>query len=256
MATSEVKFRAGADPEVFMHNGQQFVSVIGKVPGTKWNPLQVQGLPQGFTLQQDNVSLEFGIPPAASKEEFRQYINEVKYAGLKFLKGLSYHAASCAVFPADQMQDAEAHIFGCEPDYNAWTRHKNRKPAPPHPFMRSAGGHVHVETKLPPTSVVKAMDLFLGVPSLFYDKDGAERRQLYGKAGAYRKKPYGVEYRTLSNFWIFDDNLIDWVWNQTDAALTFVRTHGDLRDTRIRTCIDESNLNLAQQLLSEYEIAL
>ena len=65
------------------------------------------------------------------------------------------------------------------------------------------------------------MDLFLGVPSVTLDSD-TRRRELYGKAGAYRAKDYGVEYRTLSNFWIWKDSLKDWVYDQTQKAVDFV----------------------------------
>lgn len=66
------------------------------------------------------------------------------------------------------------------------------------------------------------MDLHLGVPSLVLDKD-TERRKLYGKAGAFRPKPYGVEYRTLSNFWIWSEENIKWAWDQTNKAIQFVQ---------------------------------
>jgi hypothetical protein len=35
----------------------------------------------------------------------------------------------------------------------------------------------------------------------YWDKD-KERRKLYGKPGAFRPKPYGCEYRVLSNAWV------------------------------------------------------
>jgi hypothetical protein len=35
----------------------------------------------------------------------------------------------------------------------------------------------------------------------YWDKD-TERRKLYGKPGAFRPKPYGCEYRVLSNAWV------------------------------------------------------
>lgn len=243
--------RIGADPEIFLLNQGHLTSCIGKVDGNKWNPLQVEYLPKGFTLQQDNVALEFGIPPAANKKDFIRYIQTVMEAGKAHLKGLSYSSSSCEVFPEEEMQTAEAHIFGCEPDYNAWTGRKNPSPKPPHPYMRSAGGHVHVETKLPQKAVVRAMDLTLGLRSVLWDKYGAPRRKLYGKAGAYRKKSYGPEYRTLSNFWIMSKAHTGRIWDGTAEALKMVESGVDvIKD--VRTAIDTNDIALAKSTLSYY----
>jgi hypothetical protein len=51
-----------------------------------------------------------------------------------------------------------------------------------------------------------ALDAFVGLPSVAWDQQQG-RREHYGLAGLYRKKTYGddiggVEYRTLSNFWL------------------------------------------------------
>jgi hypothetical protein len=249
--------RLGADPEVFMTNiNGQLVSVIGKVRGTKHQPFQINDLPTGFTLQQDNVALEFGIPPAASSEEYIQHIRRVKDKGLEILKGLSYSPLSCAVFPEEEMNTLEAFQFGCEPDFNAWTGKKNQAPEPPHPLMRSAGGHIHVETKLPKKPVIQAMDVFLTVPSMLMDESGEDRRKLYGKPGAYRPKPYGVEHRVLSNFWIFDDRYIDWVWRNTARALKSVSSGKRFTDdaSRIVHCIESGDKTLAKVLIKEYQL--
>ncbi len=48
-------------------------------------------------------------------------------------------------------------------------------------------------------------DLFLGLPSAGADKQG-KRRELYGKAGRYRPTSYGIEYRVLSNYWLFNEH--------------------------------------------------
>lgn len=253
--------RLGADPEVFLKSGGKHISVVGKVKGDKWNPFQVPYLPKGFTLQQDNVALEFGIPPAASKSAFIDYINEVKLAG-KHLTKLGFSTKSCVQFDEDQLQTAEANIFGCEPDYNAWTGKANPRPFSNNKFIRSAGGHVHVETSYRPDQVIRSMDLFLGVPSVLMDKDGEERRQLYGKAGAYRKKPYGAEYRTLSNFWIFTKKYIGWVWDNTARALEegfYEDKHNGrlvdhLDQFPIRECIDKNNKKLAEKLVKEFNL--
>lgn len=252
---NKVKFRAGADPEVFLVNAVgQLISCVGLVHGTKDSPMQIDGMPKGFTLQQDNVALEFGIPPAANKHEFVEYIMRVQAAGKEFLKGLSYSSSSCEVFPADQMNTAEAHVFGCEPDFNVWTGKENPSPQPPHRFMRSAGGHVHVETKLPPNEVGKAMDLFLGLPSLFKDVNGAPRRALYGKAGAVRYKPYGLEYRTLSNFWVLNAAHTAWVWDATEKAVDFVSC-GFTVPPEVEAVINTNNLQRAKELMADYGVA-
>jgi hypothetical protein len=254
--------RLGADPEVFLKKGTKHISVVGLVKGNKWNPFQVPYLPRGFTLQQDNVALEFGIPPAANKGAFIDYIQEVMRAGKQHTK-LTYSKESCAIFDEDQMQTAEAHTFGCEPDYNAWTGKANPQPKPGHKFMRSAGGHVHVETQFDKTLTTRALDLYLGVPSVLMD-DGEERKQMYGKAGAHRPKKYGVEYRTLSNFWIFSKKHIGWVWDQTERALTegFKEYEQDgklanhLEMFPIQKCIDTNDKKLAEKLVKEFNLSV
>jgi hypothetical protein len=65
---------------------------------------------------------------------------------------------------------------------------------------------------------VKQLDWFLGAWSVKHDSD-VTRRKLYGKAGAFRPKPYGVEYRPLSNFWIVSKDLRKQVWNRMQTAI-------------------------------------
>lgn len=245
--------RLGSDPEVFLQDSQgNPVSAIGYINADKWNPHQIPDMPEGYTLQEDNVSLEYGIPPAASAEEFIDHIDKVMEKSKEYLPNLSFSKLSCIVFPEDQMKHPLAHVFGCEPDFNAWTKEVNKKPEPPHPFMRSAGGHVHVETTQDPFNVIRKMDLFLGVPSVLMD-DGEMRKKLYGSAGACRVKSYGVEYRTLSNFWIFKKPLIRWVWNNTQRALD-----SDLdvmaEQARIFEAINNNNKEVAHELVKQYNL--
>jgi hypothetical protein len=151
------------------------------------------------------------------------------------------------------MQHPLAHVFGCEPDWCAWTGNTNPKPVPPHPFLRSAGGHIHVETQEDKHQVVKGMDLFLGIPSVLMD-DGELRKQLYGKAGALRYKEYGVEYRTLSNFWIFKEELIKWVWRNTARALENVSMDYTPYADEIQQAINNSDKALAKKLIDQFQL--
>ena len=100
-------------------------------------------------------------------------------------------------------------------------------------------------------AVIKAMDLFLGVPSVLMD-NGIDRKKLYGKAGAFRSKPYGVEYRTLSNFWIFKPELIDWVWRNCERALGNLGAAAQA--SHVEECINNNDAKLAQALINEYNL--
>ena len=171
------------------------------------------------------MAAEFNIPPCESLLSFKTHIKYVlnyldvraDQMGLR----LARHIAS-ASFPAQELADYRAHVFGCEPDMNAWTGKTNPRPYCDDLKLRSCGGHVHVGSgDLDKPSIIKSMDLHLGIPSLPLDPD-TERRQLYGKAGAYRDKSYGAEYRTLSNFWIWHDQLIAWCWEGANRAVQFV----------------------------------
>src|SRR5690606_20951516 len=123
-------------------------------------------------------------------------------------------------------------------------------------------GHVHVgydnQEAINPIQLVRALDLFLGIPSVLLDND-TRRRQLYGKAGCFRKKPYGVEYRTLSNFWIHSEDLIKFVYKGARKAVAMVEKGFEItvRDPiakEIISCIDNSDRDRARRICEEFEI--
>jgi len=132
--------RLGSDPEcLLVDTAGNFKSVCGLLDGhDKWNPLQVPDMEAGFTFQEDNVCIEFGIPPASTSEQFKHHIKAVQQRFLAEHKHLKFSNLSCVVMPDSEMKHPAAHIFGCEPDFNAWNGKVNKKPAPPTPNMRIA----------------------------------------------------------------------------------------------------------------------
>src|SRR5699024_2897559 len=124
--------------------------------------------------------------------------------------------------------------------------------------FRTGAGHVHVgmdglRSVKVTMGLVRSLDGYLGLSSLLWDDD-KERRELYGKAGAYRKKPYGVEYRTLSNAWLNSPELIKRVFNlTTEACINF--TKGVLPFEKygeeIREIINTSNTSAAVEILKK-----
>lgn len=248
----------GADPEVFLAKNGKVVSAIGKVGGTKENP---KYLSDEIAVQEDNVLAEFNIAPCTSKIEF---VNRIKH-GLILLNEIA-NKKNCVIdirasarFDNSQLRSSKARIFGCDPDYNAWTLLMNDPPSID-TNLRTAGGHIHVgmdSTRIIPT--VRAMDLYIGVPSVLLDDD-SERRMMYGKAGCFRHKKYGLEYRTVSNFWLKSDDLISWVWDNVISALIYAKTRVidpcEKLGMDIVKCINENDKDIARSLIKDYNIAM
>lgn len=105
------------------------------------------------------------------------------------------------------------------------------------------------------------MDLYLGVPSVILDSASKDRRLLYGKAGCFRNKPYGVEYRSLSNFWAFERKYINWIFDTVDAVTKDLVLNYNIKFTEemeknIVNCINNSDVELAKKICAEFSIEL
>jgi hypothetical protein len=216
----------GCDPEVFVQQNNKFFSAHGLIPGDKKNPFKVN---KG-AVQVDGMALEFNIDPAASEDEFCINVETVLHTLKLMVPQYNVVATPVADFDPEYMkqQPEEALELGCDPDFNAWTMRENPRPNGDRPF-RTASGHVHIgwtegeDIKSGAhfgdcAVVAKQMDFFLGLPSLAYDKDN-RRRELYGNPGCFRPKSYGCEYRTLSNAWLNNKELIKWVFRNAVAGM-------------------------------------
>lgn len=264
MTNQHIKIMLGCDPEAFLANAAgELRSSIGRVGGSKVAPMPLP-LGQGYAVQEDNVALEFNIPPAAGKGDFIHSIQAtLKFLGdaMKEHHGLTIINSSAISFPDSELLDPAAQEFGCDPDFNVWTNARNPRPAAADKNLRSCGGHVHVGydiRAIDGKDVIKNMDLHLGVPSVLMDK-GELRKQLYGKAGAYREKNYGVEYRTLSNFWIFDEKLIGWVWDNTRRAVDAAVAQSVLQQEDhqlVQDCINNNDKVSAEYLVHKYQLGM
>lgn len=220
----------GADPEVFVRKigKKQFQSAHGLVKGDKKNPYKVE---RG-AVQVDGMALEFNIDPAKNEQEFITNITGVMKIMGEMVPDYELVATPVANFTQAVLkkQPKEALELGCDPDFCAW---KNGA-ANPRPNgdvnFRTGAGHVHIgwtngidvadpEHLEACIMATKQLDYYLGLGSLVYDKD-TKRRTMYGAPGAFRPKPYGVEYRVLSNAWLQSEELMGWVYRTTIRALT------------------------------------
>lgn len=243
----------GADPELFVRDidTKEVLSAIGLLGGTKDTPREV---PYG-AVQEDNVLAEFNIIPAATADEFYKNIKAV----MDFLRkdlakhNLEPYRAASHVYTKPYLKGlgGQAFRFGCEPDLNAWTGEENPKPNA-YTCLRSAGGHIHISYTNPSVersfNIVKAFELMTGIPMLFRDPD-TQRRELYGKSGACRIKPYGVEIRSPSNFWLQSRESI--------KSMFYAAHRAEKLADNIDAILDETGLsgNIIQDVINNTKLA-
>jgi len=119
---------SGADPEVFVGDSVSIRSIIGKIGGTKEHPLPLTMLGDGFAIQEDNVAVEYNIPASGSRQLFVDNITTaMEFIGgvLKDRYNLHFVKDSAVSFPEGELTHPKAHVFGCDPDFNAWTKSVN-----------------------------------------------------------------------------------------------------------------------------------
>lgn len=255
------KILIGADPELFIKKNGHLVSAYGMFEGTKESPQRVN---KG-AVQVDGMAAEFNIDPASSSEEFVENITCVMDILEGMLEGCTLHADPVAHFGKEMIeaQPEEAKILGCEPDFLAWADGKVNTPPDASAPFRTGAGHIHVgltegedtndqDYMLLCAEAVKQMDFYLGLPSLIFDND-TQRRSLYGAAGCFRPKPYGFEYRTLSNKWLSSKELMSWAYNNAVIAMTSFMDGERLSDKYgdIQQIINNSDVEAAKAIIKD-----
>lgn len=206
------KILIGADPEFWVVKDGKPVSAYGLVDGTKEKP---QPLTHG-AVQVDGMALEVNINPAETWREFRRNLVSVMSEVRTLIpEEYDFSFEPVAKFGKDyiQSQPEEAKELGCQPDFCAYTGEANDTPDADKGF-RTAAGHFHigwcegVDVELPAhieacRTITRELDATLGILTQLWDADRT-RQELYGKRGAFRSKPYGVEYRVPSCAWLKD----------------------------------------------------
>lgn len=261
-----VRFTFGSDPEgfVFDPRKKKYVSAHGKVPGTKQNPHRFIG----GAVQVDGMAAEFNTLTCNFANDLKTYINycyrEIKQ---RWLYEYEFHFVPTAEFDDEEWDSApeEAKILGCDPDYNAWSERINPVPDADGKQYRTGAGHIHIgwnagmeiddDLVRIGAALARELDATIGVASLLWDDD-KKRRTLYGKAGAFRPKPYGMEYRTLSNVWVGKGRLTDYVANTATYAIQRLMNKKPIHTKEVRDIINKSKADDARHWLKEHNLFL
>lgn len=248
----------GADPEMFIidkKHKDKVISSIPIIPGKKNHAWRDASWPEGFGVEIDNILVEYNIPPVTNSVDFINAVNfmkgKIREIVKKVNKNYDIECVASRDVDDDQLQDEEAKLFGCDPDFNAYTESQNEKPDGERGSLRSAGAHIHIGYNHYNTRtsliLVKNLDYLLGVASVLIDPD-KKRRTLYGKAGAFRLQNWGVEYRTLSSYMFSSDVLLNIVWQGVMLAIT-------MYNASVRPVVSEEDI-ITTINNSDYEKAL
>lgn len=216
----------GADPEFWLYSYEASTSPvipsIGRVKGTKENPFN---LGDGYFTHEDNVAIELGVP-VSNGSSLGHIVQEGKKRIMDefFNSNYDLYIKPVAKFTTEQLDNTQARSFGCEPDYDAYTNGKMR--TVPSEILkglrRYAGGHIHIggNFNCPPFVSALFADIFISVcgqsmwPNPRTNNAAWARGEYYGRAGTFRPKPYGIEYRTPSNWWCANSKKGNYIGNQ------------------------------------------
>lgn len=242
-----MNFTIGADPEVFLYDA----SAKRAIPATLCffgNKSKPEPLDCG-TVIHDNVAAEFTVPAVNNCNDFVEVIGLMRRAVLEAARTrlandkivLDFGSSSRIWKPKD-LTHPDTMVFGCDPDFNAWQGgEKNPKPNPESlAGLRSTGGHIHIgvddewfQRKPGQLELVRVLDASVGQVIANWEHKGGNginhrrRRTMYGAAGCYRPKPYGVEYRSPSPVWCSSDDRARIIYDVIEKVIKHVKDYGN-----------------------------
>jgi hypothetical protein len=224
--------KIGADPEFFLKRKSDgvIVSAYGLLPGSKDKPYPVKD----GAVQVDGMAAEININAASSEDEFVHNLQSVMAQLRAMLPDYELvhdpiHQFSSTIWDKTHK---DAKQLGCVPDLNAWTGLPQAPEEKQVGRYRTTAGHIHIGwAEGVPTDdaghieacrvLVRELDRGLGLPLAYMSgniKQEHQRWGLYGRFGSMRVKPYGVEYRTPSSFWLESEDTMRFVYRQTVAT--------------------------------------
>lgn len=265
----------GTDPEFMLKDRSgNIVSAIPVIQRDKHDPIVLSD--DGVKVYFDNTMIETNTVPAGSRDGFVSNIRET----FKLIQGVLGNDFDIAAIPSNYFSEDEclhpdAMIAGCNPEFCAYAQEACFPPDFVDSF-RSAGGHIHIGRSdfekydedaaedenvfllsvASKQSMIKYMDIFVGCPLTLIDDSAAsvERKRLYGKAGRFRPTPYGVEYRTPSNYWLSAPATAELIWDLTMLALEACEANSvEAADfDRAFNAINNNSADAAQAIVAKY----
>ena len=212
------KIYMGADPEAFVVNDKD--EIVGSELVIPDDPISTG---QGKIIR-DGVQIEFNPSPGRCREDMGYFLGRLLTAAAAAAnaKGFRISLRQADDITPENLAELSPEVrrFGCDKSFNTYFEDSPAGSLDGDIYLRRAcGGHIHVSPTRTIFASVKAgdyvdvdkrtrlvpiFDVLVGNTCVLIDRDEhqVERRKYYGRAGEYRLPKYGIEYRTLSNFWL------------------------------------------------------
>jgi Phage phiEco32-like COOH.NH2 ligase-type 2 len=264
----------GSDPEIFVEDEKGQIIPAFHFLGSKGNPNKAREIVHGNNnIYWDGFQAEFDTCANSCMgyhtDSLHYGLEGLLKAAKKFNPNAKLSSKTVFDIPPELIQKSlpEHVAFGCNPSLNVYGIEGDKSPGDK-TYFRPAGGHIHfgfpAAYKAPEiiTKMVKALDALVGVAgvSAFAKFDDPRRRMLYGLAGEYRLPPHGLEYRTLSNAWLFHPMIANIFFDLARSTTEFGKKgfmkvwKGD--EAEIIRIINECDVEASRAMLAENERVL
>lgn len=252
----------GSDPEFWVKDAKgNFIASSEIIKDGDWEG-----------IIRDGLAVELNPFPETCRQIAFNSISNLMLNLMDFLpEGYSLSFETKATFKKryfNKLSDKEKQL-GCQPSHNIYGEFR----IPPeivNENVRYGGGHIHLGYNYAYTDnnllkeigvddIVRMLDIVCGNTLVMFDqsKGSTERRKYYGRAGEYRLKSYGLEYRVPSNFWLKDYKLFGLATGLARLALNISvrpllrkRILGAVNQDDIIKAINDNDYDLA---LSNYK---
>jgi hypothetical protein len=270
----------GCDPEFFFTKSGRIIGSEKIIPkeGLNYTPNEFKRADGRHTAKEetkskiiiDGIQAELNPRPNTCRANLGNEIaccfRKIKEEILKKDKDLKCNFGQGVEISQEEMDSLseQSKQFGCMPSQNTYVKKPTIKIKDASKYMfRSAGGHIHIGTDRlepehkeiikNPKKIIPLLDLIVGNTCVLIDRDpgNIERRKNYGKAGEYRLPKHGLEYRTLSNFWLQSYPLMSFVFGLTNIALAIAFNNQEekylkqIKKADIKKAINKNNIKTA-----------
>jgi hypothetical protein len=281
---TSVNVMFGADPEFFFSKNGRIVGAEKVIPkdgvSIEMDSYTIKdGVKRAVNkaIIIDGVQGELNIAPAVCRQLFAASLKKCFLALKEQLKKGGFKANFSQTVDISKRELSQlspaTQQFGCSPSKNSYKKEEISVKDASKYYKRSAGGHIHlghedsdlVKALLADANTVPLLDIIVGNTCVLLDRDpgNAERRKVYGKAGEYRLPAHGLEYRTLSNFWLRSYQLTSFVLAMCRFALTVAQDKElvkeimaavDIED--VKNAINNNDFKLAYQNFNKIKLLL